>query len=376
MMGFLGVWLASTLFLANAMDPGLAVSGLPSLAPFLVVWASGGGLLLALTLRGVWGKDVLSLHGDEWTLFQGVGRLGFTRRFPRTAVQSVEIHRHALGNSPPVVTAQVKDKAVKLTAFGTPEQKLWLRDLALRECGLAVPTPRPASAPQVFTLPSAPLPGWGVDPLPDGSLRIVRREHNRSAHVTFLALYTLGCSVFAWITWTHSTGFGPEWPDFNPLLPRVLLTAGGAAGVAGLAWALWGREEWRVDVNRFLLIRRFLGGDRVRYFDGSTLALEVGNHQDRFRVYANFYGCGGLPLQTADGNGFSQVCESYFGNAGKQEDREELPLCSLVIRREGRRQVLLTARADPSSLNELRKLGALVSHCTGWPLALLPETAR
>lgn len=361
-VGFLGFWLcgwaAGEAFALSALLPGMVQAlglpglpgpSLPSGAPglgaggFLLVWLSfwtfGGVAALVTAARMGWGRDVITRRGDEWTVWQGAGPFGRTRRFSASAVQAVEICRKvgSKGSTQNQVEVKVDGKSIPLTTLGSSEEQAWLRNLVALQCRLPTAENPAAAAPTEVTVveeaPSRPgtLPaGWVAEPLPDGSTRLVRR-FNRLAGAAFASVFA---AFWNGLTWTGlgrqlslaGSGAFDLFATFF-MVPFVLV----GLGLIGVTvWTLLGREEWRVDRNRFLLVRGLLDREWVKHFSGGTLSVESSPN---------------------DGS------TSW----------------TLILRAEGKTQSLMAV--TEAKLGELREMGYLLSYYTRWPLEI-PERAE
>lgn len=178
------------------------------------------------------------------------------------------------------------------------------------------PSPNPTSMNSASLLRA----GWSIEPLPDGGTRIARKrklDFDTVAITAFATIWNVG--LWSLLALERASLDPVSWACAAPfvLFGHALIIA-----AVRMRWR-WGREEWRVDVNRFLLIHRFFGRERVDYFSGGTLRLEA---------------------STTDGS----------------------PRWDLCVRTEDRFRRLLTVSDD--GLGELREVGVLVSHHTGWLL--------
>ena len=62
----------------------------PALSLFGVPFLLGSMLLISVCLMSVCGKVVVTVNGDDGRVFQGVGPLGWTRRFAWSGIQRIE----------------------------------------------------------------------------------------------------------------------------------------------------------------------------------------------------------------------------------------------------------------------------------------------
>lgn len=177
-----------------------------------------------------------------------------------------------------------------------------------------------AIAPQQVPLLPA---GWTAQKLPDGGMRIPRSGRAKVGCLHVLAAGVLSISVLSLSATLVSLFAGGGWLTLLPagvaVPPAVVgLILAQLAGPVDLT-----QVEWRLDRNRFLLVRRFWYWERVSFIQDATLHI--------------------VP------------------NGGRTRSSR-----SLELRWEGRRETLLSD--FPWRQRELEEAGALVSYHTQWPL--------
>lgn len=299
-------------------------------AVFLALWSVVGPIFLCKRAYALWGRDVLLLREKEWTVWRGCGPFGVTRTFARRSVNFLELNRrNDLGFQEEWIEARVDGKLVQLVTHGSRKEREWVLELLQQERMRDAPSARLSIAAEKALSRTPALPtGWSKQTLPDLSLRVIpprSRGMGLSWGLTYGA-FTL--SVQACLRLLH------DWRSTGGFDPHMLLTASpfiaGGLVLAGLAaWFKPGEDEWRVDQDRLLIIRRRFGREQVKHLTGSTLALE----------------------DTTSGTSTTW---------------------SLVVWTKRERRVLETTLAG-RKLSDLRALGELLSQHTGWSLQIPPE---
>lgn len=210
------------------------LSGL-ALVAFLVVWfvfwTFGGVAAISLALRLLFGRDVIELAPDGWTVRQMIGPLG----------RSVEFHRHDVTQvyqkrSRGTIVAVVKGRTVDVSSYGTPQERQLAVERIRAHAGIPAEPPKAAG----FT------DEWVETRASDGSIVYTHRLGGSGGCLA-------GCAVL---------GFACIGVAAAPYLLATEERAGSGvaavAGVAILAITLLLRsaaDEWRIARGRLDVVR-------------------------------------------------------------------------------------------------------------------------
>jgi hypothetical protein len=251
---------------------------------WLALWTWGGFSALITLARLGWGVDVLTVTADNWTVWSGVSRWGRSRRF-----NPKEARRVGLQGRTGALVAKNNGRTVVLTRLGTDADRLWLRDLlqdAASGIGNAVPGSLTPGSHQ--SLKPSPLPpGYRMEPLPDGSLRVRTAASRRIGGAGCLLLVALfwdgivGGSVLLGcfrrpVEEAPSSAMAPgAWGYWLFLTPFILI---GLALITAFIVAALTREEWRVRRDHLEIRREYLGRRQTWRYTGAAFRLTV--HRD------------------------------------------------------------------------------------------------
>jgi hypothetical protein len=236
------LWMASREMVAHPM--GWLAGGL--LVAWTIAWTAVGAVTLVQLARVLFGVDRIDIATDRWSVFRGVGAIGRTRSFARSAIREVY---QSLGNRQ--LMLETLDQRVELTSLATPE-----------ECRQFV---------ERFWTPSAPPPS---DALPirwiglhdvDGTLCIRSRRFDGPGCLVMVLVFALILAAF-------SVRF------------QITVTAIAAALLLALfLWGLFRREEWLARADFFARRVRWLQWSRMTEYDRHSLRIEehVDNDGDR-----------------------------------------------------------------------------------------------
>jgi hypothetical protein len=271
----------------TSVPSGLAVVGIGAFLLFwLSLWTVGGIAALSTCARSGWGVDVLTVDGSHWTLRQGVGPWGRSRRIDPTEVQNLALR----GNEGSLI-AETDAGSVTLTSFGTAADRRWLLGMLRRSARLEAAPGREVVPRRHSSGAPVSLCGYRVEVLPDGTTRFTRTALHRIGQA--------GCLLFLNLFWNGIVGvfvamglglIKGESDASGAMTPGacgywLFLTPFIAVGLCmlyGLVWTALGREEWLAFPN-CLQIRRSLLGNRWgwRFADGAlTLAMKTDSDGD------------------------------------------------------------------------------------------------
>jgi hypothetical protein len=304
--------------------PALAISGF--LLVWLTLWTVGGTAAVLVVLRTGWGRDVLTLGPDGWTLRQMIGARGRPQRLdPR------EVRRVALVRNGSAVVLETSRRTLTVTTFGTLEDRRWLCQELRRAAGLE------DAAPGAATVIRGPvdlkaLSAYRVEVLRDGTTRVRRTAARQVARAIGLLLLTLFWNGIVGVFVLGGLGRLPvegnphlhgamapgAWGYWLFLTPFILT---GIGFLSAFLWAALGREEWRLAPDWFEIRRSVLRYAWPWRAPGGHFSLET----------------------TVDSDG-DESCRLCIVTSGKRRPLES-----------GDRALL-------------RTLGLLLAERTGWPL--------
>lgn len=314
-----------SLLLEFAAQVGLAPAGPPHadmgpvsaafLLLWLVAWTVGGLGVGRALLRLLFSSDVFSVAPTGFVLQQRIGPWKRTRWFFPGEIERLEMQ----GDEGPLVARQGR-RRIPLTDLGTPADRRWLLGLLGEAVG----------APGSVALEDAPgklLPapaGYDAETLPDGSVRLRYSAEQRFSQVgcVFGLALVMNSFLVGILTVLWRDPFEGE--VFMRVLFWILLIPCAYLGLGlahGFLWSLFVRQEWRLSPN----------------------LLEV-RHRAPHRAWSERY------------------TEAALALVSRRDDEGDEHF-SLEVFAHGKGHSL-----GGGDLENLRKLAALVTASTGWPL--------
>ena len=226
--------------------PGLLILLVP-LVGWLAFWTWGGVSAIVHLLRAIAGRDVILFGPTAVTLIQQAGPFARRRAFERLRMRTVVLDRH----TGPLVLVDDGRRRHPLTAFGTPEERRWLRDRLREHYALRPPEPAaPAPEPR----------GWERVPQQDGAVRLVATERHGSKSIGCAAvLVGIWWVPTLWLAWHGLAAPGAAGG------PIALMTIG-LLPLGVLAWTVAGRRVRLVGRDRLEDWIEFFGRRRHRVF--------------------------------------------------------------------------------------------------------------
>jgi hypothetical protein len=233
LLGLIGIAFEIPFFDSDTTAVPGDLSGI-ALVAFLVVWfvfwTFGGAAAIGLTLRMLFGRDVIELTPHGWTVRQMIGPLG----------RAVEFHRHDVTQvyqkrSRGTIVAVVKGRAVDVSSYGTPTERQFAVERIRAHAGI------PAEPPKAVGFTDE----WVETRATDGSIVYTHRFGGSRGCLAGCAVVGLACIAVAAL------------PYFVATEERAS-TGFAVAGVVILAITLLlhtAADEWRIARGRLDVAR-------------------------------------------------------------------------------------------------------------------------
>lgn len=248
-------WLAGELFVLKAL---LGVIGVTFEIPFIdadvyrsigdlsgytqvafllvwfVLWTFGGIAAIVLTLRLLFGRDVVELTPSGFAVRQATGPLERVIEFHRQDVTELRI-------KPPdgAILAVVKGRSVDVTRFGTSEERILILERIRDHTGIPPSPPRETGFPD----------GWLETREPDGTFVYTNKWVTSATYLTGCAVLGFAC-IAAAVVPVAFMGIEREGSHaFRAIVGVVLLLLTSFLRTANDVWRI---GKGRIDVVRTL----------------------------------------------------------------------------------------------------------------------------